>query len=91
MIVVVAALEIVAAVADLRRAVMALEARVLPVVADSVRVAKADLRAVMAMTVAARRVVLAIVTAAPRRSASGWKCQRTCRSSFSQKTKLWTR
>lgn len=72
--VVAAALEIVAAVVDLHRAVMAPVVARLPaamLLADSVRVAKADRRAVMAMTVVARRVVLATVTVAPCRSVSG--------------------
>ena len=49
---------------------------------DSALVAKAALRAVMAMTAVARRVVLEIVTAATvaaRRSASGWRSRRMCR------------
>lgn len=72
--VVAAALAIVAAVADLRRVVMAPVVARLPavmVLADSVRVAKAARRAVMAMTAVAHHVVLATVTVAPRRSVSG--------------------
>lgn len=48
---------------------------------DSAHVAKAALRVVMAMTAAALRAVLEIVTAtvADHRSVSGWRFRRMCR------------
>lgn len=64
---------------------------VMALVADSVLVDqdKAARRAVMAMTAVARRVALVIVIAMARRSVSGWRFRRMCRSPSSQMTRRW--
>ena len=87
------ALAVVMIVVVLLHAVMALAAlvRVQPVVvADSARVVRVAPRVVMAMTAVVLRVVLVIVTAMARRSVSGWRFQRMCRSRSSLKTRRWT-
>lgn len=80
--VVVRDLAIVIAAADHRLVVMAPEARLraaMVLVVASARVAKGG-RVVMVMIAVVRRVDLVIVIAEARRSASGWRFRRMCRS-----------
>lgn len=85
---------IVIVVADRRRvgtALVDLHRAATGLAVDFVLVVKADRRAVMVTTGVVRRAVLVIVTAAQLHNASGWRFQRTCRSSFTRMTRRWTR